>query len=50
MNYFQKYEARRKLYENVKPGGLWKWNDDTDDYFHSWLCVIKVEYNKVYYR
>jgi len=50
MNYFQEYEARRNLYKNIKPGSLWKWNDATDDDFRPWLCVIKVEDNKVYYR
>jgi hypothetical protein len=50
MNYFQEYEARRNLYKNIQPGSIWKWNDAIDDNFRPWLCVIKVEYNKVYYR
>ena len=54
MNYFKEYEARRKLYKNIRPGSLWRWNDDiddaTDDDISSWLRVIKVECNTVYYR
>lgn len=48
MKYFERYEARRKLYGNIKPGSLWRWNVTTDEV--AWLSVVKIENNKVYYR
>lgn len=49
MKYFEQYEARRKLYGNIKPGSLWRWNETTDE-VESWLSVVKIENNQVYYR
>jgi hypothetical protein len=48
MNYFKEYEARRNLYKNIKPGSLWKWDNDYNS-IHT-IQIVEVKNRVVYYR